>query len=740
MAGSDPGYNRLITAARTVAGVAVVLGAEVLFVRLTGALEVGGGGTGLIQVAQQHHVVMVTAMLLGGMAAMVSGFSVSDPTPVGQVASMLVIPVPMVAGLAIGLSLGTHRFASLASFSVLMAFGGYCRRFGQRGLGVGLLLFIGDFIGFFLYGPLHFGSLGWLTAEIVLAVAVLVVMRLILFFPNRSKALRRSQRSYASRAARVATMALALFDSPDDRRRRRLQRQLVRLNESALMIDAQLGDPAALPPGSSALGLHQRLFDLELALTNIAHFAEAMSTMDLGEDRRAAVRQALEAVRAGHVEGAGAVAGRLLDGLRRSGAVYYRSEGRNDDVVVFRFAASVEDFATALASWRDGLAATNPGAGGDRFEPTYSLSSGWLPGSAQVSNDASLQPGPRRSDVRMPAHVRIALQMGVAVATATAVGDVVSSRRFYWAVLAAFIAFLGANNALEQIRKAGYRVLGTLIGIVAGSGVVSLVGGRSGWSLAAILVSLFFGIYLFRINYTFMVIAITIVVSQLYVQFDEFSHSLLLLRLYETAVGSVIAMLTVLLVVPLRSRRVLGVALAHQLGALATLVGDATARLSTPGASPPLHNDARAVDFAYQALLSTAQPLRWTALSHLEDKLGTAMAVAGGARNYGRNLVADVHDVPCLDARLLDVLKEGHRVLQVSLATLAVACAEDRGGTYVRSAPLFGQIERAMEDRHGAGVSGQLAMRDLQLLDSALGRLAEVLGLDVTNATPVAVP
>jgi hypothetical protein len=55
----------------------------------------------------------------------------------------------------------------------------------------------------------------------------------------------------------------------------------VRLNEAALMIDAELGDPGAVADGSSAQLLHQRLFDAELALTNIARFALAMARIGL---------------------------------------------------------------------------------------------------------------------------------------------------------------------------------------------------------------------------------------------------------------------------------------------------------------------------------------------------------------------------------------------------------------------------------------------------------------------------
>ena len=69
------------------------------------------------------------------------------------------------------------------------------------------------------------------------------------------------------------------------------------------MIDAQLGDPGAVPDGPSGELLHQRLFDIELALTNIARFAETMARLDLPGERRSEVRLALLDIARGDDEG-----------------------------------------------------------------------------------------------------------------------------------------------------------------------------------------------------------------------------------------------------------------------------------------------------------------------------------------------------------------------------------------------------------------------------------------------------
>ena len=122
---------------------------------------------------------------------------------------------------------------------------------------------------------------------------------------------------------------------------------------------------------------------------------------------------------------------------------------------------------------------------------------------------------------------------------------------------------MGAHNAGEQIRKALFRVVGTVIGIGVGSLLVSAVGHHTLWSIALVLVSLFLGLYLFRVSYAFFAVAITVTVSQLYQQLGEFTNSLLLVRLEETALGAAVAILVVMLVLPLHTRQVLRVAAAR---------------------------------------------------------------------------------------------------------------------------------------------------------------------------------
>jgi uncharacterized membrane protein YgaE (UPF0421/DUF939 family) len=738
--GSDPGLNRLLSALQCVVTIAAALGAGWLFVSLTHALQVQTHGAVLpaaqaAGVAAANHEFLVIGLLLAALTGMMASFGVLDKTAKGQLATLLFLPVPMIATLALGLAIGGYRIPALVSLALVLAIGTYCRRFGPRGFIAGMLLFMGNFLGFFVHGAIGIGDLGWLAAELGVGVVVAGVVRFTLFYPRPAKALARTQRSYAARARKVAGLALELFDDPTatERDARPLHRQLVRLNEAALMIDAQLGDPAAVADGSSGQLLHQRLFDVELALTNIARFAPAMARLDLPAGHRDEVRAALAAIVAGDPAAAKAHAARLTELLHATAAS--PAGGDRDALVVpHRFAGSVINLTDAWTEWI-ALGQTEEGKG--EFQPSVMLFGGWLPGSAMVSAMASMESGGRPWErIRMRPYIRTAIQMGIAVGAAIALGDVLSGRRFYWAVIAAFITFMGANNSAEQARKAMYRVAGTVVGIGIGSLVVDAVGHNTDVSIAVILVSLFFGIYLMRINYAFMTIGITVMVSQLYVQLDEFSNSLLLLRLEETALGAGVAIIVVLVVLPLRTRRVLRVALRAHVKAIGRLVDHAVGHLmgNDDDIDTTLRADARAVDASYQALVATAMPLRRNLFGSLDEETNEAMRLAAASRNYSRNLVADVAPTGLLDTAARIDIEQASETLRQSLDTVAGAVTGSRDGTYTRSAALFDRAERRLEDDVGAvGAAGSLALRDLKLVDGTMARLAELMSLRIAD-------
>jgi uncharacterized membrane protein YccC len=325
--------------------------------------------------------------------------------------------------------------------------------------------------------------------------------------------------------------------------------------------------------------------------------------------------------------------------------------------------------------------------------------------------------------------------MGVAVGGATLLGVQISSYRFYWAVIAAFITFMGTSNSGEQILKACSRVIGTVVGIGIGSLLIDAVGHYAYLSIAVILLALFCGLYFMRTSYAFLVVGVTVMVAQLYEQLGEYSNSLLLLRLEETAVGAAVSIVVVMTVLPLRTRRVLPVALRAHVLAVGQLVEHAAAGLlgDQLGVEPTLRADARAVDSAYQALVATARPVQRNLVGHIDESIGQMLRLATASRHYARNLVVDVNDAGSLAGDARTDLEQASEALRTSVGIMANTLSLPRYGTYTRSAALFDRVERHVEE-NGAVVAGdELALRDLMLLDGALAQIAEGIGLTVTD-------
>ncbi|HLH46061.1 MAG TPA: FUSC family protein, partial [Acidimicrobiales bacterium] len=409
---------------------------------------------------------------------------------------------------------------------------------------------------------------------------------------------------------------------------------------------------------------------------------------------------------------------------------------RRRRVLLHRFATSVSLLGDSLRDWE--LVGGDVGGKGDIFSPAVGLAGGWLPGSRDVSNRASRAPGARWDErLPLPPYVRSAVQLAVSIGGATAAGDALDPTRFYWAVIAAFVTFTGVNTSAEQLRKAAQRVVGTVVGILLGSLVARVTGTHIAADVVAIMVFLFLGLYLFRLSYTAFVVGVTIILSELYRQLHELSGSFLLMRLAETAVGSAVAAVTVFVVLPLRTRRVLDLARRDLLGATRDLVVEAGDRLaSEEQRAVVLAEEARVVDSAYQSLAMTAAPLR--RLGEVGRRTQRMMVAAGALRHYCDNLAVDVPPAELPPG--VDVV----RAEQVLLASLDGMLVDGPVRPYVRSASEWSAVEQQALDAlrraaaSGAGTAGDvvaviMSARDLQLLDGALAELARLQGAEVRS-------
>lgn len=726
LAGADPGLTQLRLAVQAVLGIGVGVGFAYGLVKATGALQLPAEAGPAAIVRAGDHALLIVAMLISAMVAMMAGLTVTDQTARGQILSTLFLPIPMLASMAIGIALGPYRTLSLIWLVILLSIAVYVRRFGPRGFAAGLVMFNGGFLGFFLHAELHVRDIGWIAALLGVGVLASLIVRFALFRPSLIRTLERMRRSWSARANRLLMLSIAVIEADNastrDASQVRLRRQQVRLNECTLMIDAQLVDAVPESAGRQA----QRLFDAELAISNIARFAAVLGERCRSESMRAEARACISAVLRGDADEVVAHAANL------------RASGCDDPritVVAHRLAGSTVNYLNARRELDAGIERVE--AEPDGFRPAVELNSGWLPGSGPVSTEASTTRG--RGGVldqaTLQPYVRATIQVAVAGSIAIIVGDLVSGHRLYWAVVATFLAFMATTNSGEQVRKALFRVGGTAVGIIVGDLLVHLTGGHVWSSLLIVMVAMFLGIYLIRVNYTFMAIGITVTLAQLYAQLAEFSWHLLLLRLGETGIGVGAVILTVLLVVPLRPQRVLTTGVLLWFRSLTALTTTAFDRMFG-NEQTSLLPEIRDLDAAYAALESTAAPLRQTTFGRNSTQLADIRSISSAARNYARSFA---NGVQIAHVPVNDDLRRATDQLRASMAAIENRIETGNHGTYTRSAALVEIAARTMPSEYARA---QLTMRDLMLLDGALARLATALQMaivdfDTTQPEPV---
>jgi Fusaric acid resistance protein-like len=663
LAASDPGLNRLLAAVEVMVSITVTIAAVYGFMQLTNVMWVHPPSghvpspAQLALLAAQHHGVTELAMLLGGLIALLTTFAVLDPHPRGQALTMSLMPIPLIATMALSIQLVTHRTAGIALLAVVMGITTYLRkfvpRFGTRVVLYGILLFIGFMFGFLSAGAITEHEIGWIAVIAWLAVLVNLLLKVLVYRPLDRGRVRRTARAFRARARAVAAAAAELYGAavPSDQATRRLHNQLVRLNGTALVIDASITAPTALSQGVLPLDAHTHLFELERRIHNIARLAERLAARELPPQARREVRAWLSDLRTGRSDRAA----RAIPALgRTSGPVSLAGVADTDTAAIHQLAREVVAVASTLTAPTPHRSSQDSDHA--PFQSAVTLIAGDLPGSALVGARAAARAGHRGAllqRLRLDAPAQAAIRVILAVAVASALGSLASERRFYWAVIAVFVAFMGTNTSGEQVIKTIHRVAGTIAGILIGSLLANAIG-HSTWSLAVIVGALGLGAYFIKVSYATFVIGLTVALAQLYSQLGEYSNHLLVVRLEETAIGGAVAIIAALVVFPVGTRRAARIAEHAYLDSLADLLGRLIDRLRSRPEDAPLSSASRALDHAHQQLLATARPLARNPLRR--DPIEHTLPLFTRTTNHARNFVAELAAHSPLDAREADRL------------------------------------------------------------------------------------
>jgi uncharacterized membrane protein YccC len=554
---SDPGLQRLRMALSAATAMATALGVEYEFAMVTHAGPKG----------------VLVAMLLGTVIAMMGSMALTGTQAWPKVRTAALFPVAIGAGLLPGSLVVGHARWMLVVFVAVMFLAVFIRRFGMAYFFYGFMIWMGYFFAVFLAA--RPADLPGLLAAVAVSTVWVLLLSVTVLRTNPRRTLGRVRRAFDARARAVARVCADLLETgpADERARARTLRTLhsrqLRLAETALIIEGWSDEENALPEGWSAPELRRRLLDAHAAIDAMATAAESLVL--------ARGRLAAEAARiAGHLaRHEYRTAGQLARALLALDQVRDQDLAQDDhDCYAQHLASAALEF-TALAARGD----EPPDAGdAEEFSPAVTLALGVLPGSPAVAGDVAAR-GSWNPLSRMSLTTRQAVQVAVAGTLAIIIGRQISETRYYWAVIAAFIAFTGTATRSETFIKAGNRVLGTLVGLGAGVALVHVTAGHTMWVLVAIIASMSMGFYLVNVSYACMIFFVTVMVSQMYSALHEFSAGLLVLRLEETAAGAAAGVAVALLVLPTSTRDTVRAAREQYFTALADLLRVTAAHL-----------------------------------------------------------------------------------------------------------------------------------------------------------------
>jgi uncharacterized membrane protein YccC len=578
--------------------------------------------------------------LLGAVVAMFCGLSVIDDERREQALTFALLPFMAAASVALGAALSTHRFVADAVFVVVVFAAISLRRRGPRWSAAGFVAFMTYFFSQFLHATPS--QVPWLALAATIGVAVAAVIRLLVLPERPDRTLRHLIQALEGQAAAMLDAAVDVLESPrvPNRLRRRALAASGDLNRVALLVEEQLGvapdsEKPALP-GSA--GLRDRVFMLEVAAAHTVSAVRAAVREGLPAPERADLATELRAV------SRAIRSGRSPAALRR----YARSGGAGEHGAEERAAAGANPYRGALHVRRAladlAEAAAELQRGGRETEPLAM----WEGAGHEEPTDSP------NADPYLG--VKQGLQATVAVACAIIVGESLSATRWYWAAIAAYVVFVGADTRGATLRRATARIVGTFGGLIGGLVLAALVSGSKPVALGLIFVLMFIAWWIQPVSFLASTVAVTSVLALLYVLLGTFSRHLLLLRLEETGLGALLGGLAALLLVPARGSPVVREAEADVLDRIADLL-----RAVRSGGSAGAGTALRAVDSAFQRLRDISRPLSKGVPGAAARSMEQRIFALSAASYSARMLVSATLGAPDLGTELrrkLDALAE----------------------------------------------------------------------------------
>ncbi|MER5200945.1 FUSC family protein [Streptomyces sp. NPDC002755] len=728
IAASDPGLLRLAAGLRTVGAISLTLAV----LSLLGA--------------------DVPHLVAGAIAAMVATFAIREKQRDRQAVTLaLGLPVAF-ASMSLAALLSSRTVAGDFFFVALIFCAVYGRRFGDRGTALGLVGFQVYFLSLFV--GVDGASLPGFYAVLAVAFVCSAVARFGLVPQTPTGILHRLREAFRARLAQLLAAQLDLLDAgPDDIEKAvaHVREGTARLHETAMLIQGRLEE--GTPDEATARLVQRRIADAEIAAERLglllltARSAERADTLTLHlpgaplpegghlpvrDDALAALRRDLGAlrllVRIPVAEGAATahVRNRLL--------------GYRDEENLPKASPSVQDVFRGVGEAARAVLGLRVALDGPQDESEDS------PETARSreeldAEDAAIGAGEEDEDsaagketgLRRPT-TRAAVQVAVGSSLAIMGGELLSAHRWYWAVLTCWIVFINTASTGEILVKGYRRLLGTVLGVVAGIVLAGVVGHHTWTAFAVVLLCVFAMFYTAPLSYTLMSFFVTAALGVLYTLLHTYSMSVLVLRVEETALGAACGIVAAALVLPVHTDRRTNELLTTVLDRLTDVTEAAVEQLSG-GPPAELLDRARDLDQALADLRAATQPLTHpvTPLRTRRDTARYVVALLETCAYHARTLAAMAELLPTQQSIVADPgLRRAGQRLKHNIGAISARVAGERSTAEVLTGPSIASLLKPGgpgTPRYGRVTDRVL--RHLQRLDEAVVGLARPLGVPV---------
>ncbi|WP_328883842.1 FUSC family protein [Streptomyces sp. NBC_00299] len=727
VAASDPGLLRLAAGLRTAGAIALA----VAVLALLGA--------------------DVTHLVTGALAAMVATFAIREKQRGPQAVTLaLGLPVAL-ASMTLAALLHRHVVAGDLFFVALIFCAVYGRRFGDRGTALGLIGFQTYFMSLFVGATVS--GLPALCGAVAVAFACSALVRFVLVPETPTGVLERLRSAFRARLAQLLSAQLELLGAGPqeaDRALEHVREGTARLHETALLIQGRLEEGTA--DEAMARLVQRRVADAEIAAERLglsllaARGAERADTLAMHlpgapvpsgsrhpvrEEATVTLRRDIEALRLLVLHPVGQASGTALSQVRNR-LLAYRDEENLPDA-----SPAVQDAFRAIGEAARAVLGLRIALGGAPDEaddsPATARSREELDAEDAVLDVEEEAPSEEPAGLRRPT-TRAAVQVAVGSTLAIIGGELLSRDRWYWAVLTCWIVFLNTASTGEILVKGYRRLLGTVLGVLAGIVLAGAVGRHTWTAFALVLLFVFAMFYSAPLSYTLSSFFVTAALGLLYTLLQTYSLSVLVLRIEETALGAACGVIAAAVVLPVQTDRRTNELLATVLERLGEVTRSAVDQLS---GGPPVEllDQARELDQALADLRAAVQPLTHpvTPLRARKETARYVVALLETCAYHARALAATAELLPTHPSIAADPrLRRAAGRIAHNIEAIAAHVTDEHSTAGLETGPSIASLlGRNVPGAPRYGRVTDRVLRHLQRLDEAVSGLARPLGVPV---------